>query len=133
MVGRWSKQVVVAESAPRAIGPYSQAVRVGPWLFVSGQIALDPRSGEMVTGGFEAELRQVLENLGAILRAAEMDYRDVVQVTVFLRDLSHYAKLNEIYAQYFQSEFPARCAVQVARLPRDASVEIAVVAYRARR
>ncbi len=129
----WTKEIIATDAAPRAIGPYSQAVRVGPWLFVSGQIAIKPSTGELVTSDFDSELRQVLENVGAILRAAGMDYRDVVQATVFVSDLSFYAKLNEVYSTYFRGDFPARCAVQVARLPRDVHVEVAVIAYRAER
>lgn len=126
----WEKRIVSTDKAPKAIGPYSQAVRVGPWLFVSGQIAIDPQTGELVTGSFEQELRQVLENIGGILEAEGMDYGDVVQATVFLSDLGYYGELNRIYSEYFKQDFPARCAVQVARLPKDVRVEIAVTAYR---
>ncbi len=128
--GAWKKEIITAAGAPKAIGPYSQAVKVGPWLFISGQIAIDPATGELITGDFESELRRVLENIGAVLHEAGMDYSDVVQATVFLADLDNYAKLNEVYSEYFTSDFPARCAVQVARLPKDVNVEIAVIAYR---
>ncbi len=126
----FQKQIIAIEAAPKAIGPYSQAVKVGPWLFASGQIAIDPSTGQLVTHDFEREARRVLDNIGAVLRAAGMDYADVVQATVFLSDLSLYGKLNQIYADYFKGDFPARCAVQVARLPKDVHVEIAVTAYR---
>jgi len=129
--GVFRKEIISTEAAPKAIGPYSQAVKVGPWLFASGQIAIDPSTGQLVTGDFEREARQVLENIGAVLRAANMNYADVVQATVFLSDLSLYAQLNKIYSEYFKNNFPARCAVQVARLPKDVRVEIAVTAFKA--
>ena len=127
----FEKQIISTGEAPKAIGPYSQAVKVGPWLFASGQIAIDPATGELVTDDFEREARRVLDNVGAVLKAAGMDYADVVQATVYLSDLSLYGKLNQVYAEYFKSEFPARCAVQVARLPKDVHLEIAVTAYKA--
>ena len=127
----FEKQIISTGEAPKAIGPYSQAVKVGPWLFASGQIAIDPATGELVTDDFEREARRVLDNVRAVLKAAGMDYADVVQATVYLSDLSLYGKLNQVYAEYFKSEFPARCAVQVARLPKDVHLEIAVTAYKA--
>jgi len=116
--------------APAAIGPYSQAVMVGDTLYCSGQIAIDPKTGHLKAQGIEAETEQVLENLGSVLRAAGMEYRNVVRCTVFLADINDYAQVNEIYARYFSDEPPAREAVQVAALPRGARVEISCVAVR---
>lgn len=116
--------------APAAIGPYSQAIQVGDTLYCSGQIAIDPKTGHMVTESVEAEAEQVLENLGAVLRAAGMEYRHVVRCTVYLADINDYAQVNEIYSHYFSEDAPAREAVQVAKLPRAARVEISCVAVR---
>jgi len=125
-----SKAIVETKEAPAAIGPYSQAVRVGTMLYLSGQIAIDPATGEMVTGDIERETRLVLDNISAVLAAAGMTLSDVVQVQVFLKDLNDYAVMNRIYAEYFKERHPARAAVQVARLPKDASIEILCTAHR---
>jgi len=127
-----TKQIIRTPHAPAAIGPYSQAVQVGNMLFCSGQIAIDPKTGTLVTENVEAETRRVLDNLGAILKAAGMDYSDVVKATVYLKDLNHYSAVNSVYATYFKENPPAREAVQVARLPKDAHVEISLVAVKAR-
>lgn len=116
--------------APAAIGPYSQAVMVGDTLYCSGQIAIDPKTGHLKALGIEVQTEQVLENLGAVLRAAGLDYRHVVRCTVYLADINDYAQVNEIYSRYFSDEPPAREAVQVAGLPRGALVEISCVAVR---
>lgn len=116
--------------APAAIGPYSQGILVGNTLYCSGQIAIDPESGSMVTSGIEAETERVLDNLGAVLKAARMGFQNVVRCTVFLADINDYAQVNEIYARYFSEAPPAREAVQVAALPRGARVEISCVAVR---
>ena len=123
--------VITTGSAPAAIGPYSQAVRVGDRLYCAGQIGIDPATGEMVSGGIEAETRQVLRNIGAVLDAAGFRTIDVVQAQVFLVDLDDYATVNSIYAELFGASPPARAAVQVARLPKDARIEIMVTADRA--
>ena len=131
-----SQPVAVARSriktplAPAAIGPYSQGILVGDTLYCSGQIAIDPESGSLVTGSIEAEAERVLDNLGAVLRASRMDYENVVRCTVYLVDINDYAQVNEIYARYFSEAPPAREAVQVAALPRGARLEIACVAVR---
>jgi 2-iminobutanoate/2-iminopropanoate deaminase len=125
-----TRQIVATEAAPAAIGPYSQAVLVGNQLFLSGQIGLDPATGEMVAGGVEAETRQVLANAAAVLAAAGFTTADVVQCTVYLADLDDYAAVNRIYGEVFADAPPARAAVQVARLPRDARVEIMMTAAR---
>ncbi len=124
------KTVIRSENAPQAIGPYSQAILVGNTLYCSGQIAINPKTGELVTGDFGAEVKQVLDNLGAVLQAAGMDYADVVKATVFLKDLNQYGVFNEIYATYFKENPPARETVQVARLPKDVNIEISFIALK---
>lgn len=116
------------QKAPAAIGPYSQAVSVDDWLFTSGQIGLDPESGELVPGGFEPQARRVFENLTQVLAAAGCDWSDVVKVTVFVTDLADFPKLNELYAKVMGDHRPARSTVQVAALPKRARVEIDLVA-----
>jgi 2-iminobutanoate/2-iminopropanoate deaminase len=128
-----ARAIIATDAAPAAIGPYSQAVLVGGQLFLSGQIGLDPVTGEMVAGGVEAEARQVLANARAVLRAAGFTTADVVQCTVFLADMNDYAAVNRIYAETFAEKPPARAAVEVARLPRDARVEIMMTAIRGER
>jgi 2-iminobutanoate/2-iminopropanoate deaminase len=124
------RRVIETDRAPAAIGPYSQAIQVGPTLYLAGQIALDPASGEMVEGGIEAETRQVMENLGAVLDAAGFAFGDVVQSQVFLADLEEFGAMNEVYGGYFGEAPPVRATVQAARLPRDARVEIMLTAVR---
>ena len=121
------KHVDSAE-APKPIGPYSQAVVAGGFMFVSGQIPLDPRTNELVEGGIEAQTEQVLKNLMAVLKEAKMGPENVVKTTVFLSDLKDFAKMNEVYARYLGKEPPARSTIQAAGLPRGARVEIDVVA-----
>jgi 2-iminobutanoate/2-iminopropanoate deaminase len=122
------KQAISSAGAPKAIGPYSQAVRAGQLLFLSGQVALDPATGQMVDGGVTEQTRRVFENLGAVLTAAGRSFADVVRTTVFLADMNDFAAMNEVYGQYFKEPYPARATVQVARLPRDARVEIDLIA-----
>lgn len=124
-----TKSIISTQEAPAAIGPYSQAVRVGPFVFTSGQIALDPRTGSLVSGGIEEETRRVLENLRAVLGAAGASLDEVVKTTIFLADLGDFAKVNDIYSSYFRREPPARSTVQVAALPRGARIEIEVIAH----
>lgn len=124
------KVVISSPEAPAAIGPYSQAIKVGHTLYCSGQIAINPQTGELVIETIEAETKQVLENLGAVLRAAGMDYSDVVQATVYMTNMENYKRINEIYGQYFKENPPARAAIQVANLPKYVSVEIACVAVK---
>jgi len=116
------------EDAPRAIGPYSQSVEVDGWLYTSGQIALDPASGEMAAGGFEAQAKQVLENLRHVLASAGCTFRNVVKATVYVVDLADFPKLNALYAEAMGDHRPARSTVQVAALPKGALVEIDLVA-----
>ena len=122
------KVVVSSPAAPKAIGPYSPAIRAGQLLFVSGQVSIDPASGSFVAGGIKAETRRVLENIGALLKAGNLDFSAVVRTTVFLSDMNDFAAMNEVYGGFFAEPYPARATVQVARLPRDARVEIDVIA-----
>ena len=130
------KQAVSAADAPSAIGPYSQAIRHGEWVFCSGQLGLDPQSGELVRGpgggaDVGAETERAMANLRAVLAAAGCDFDRVVRTTIYVTDLAHYAAVNEAYARYLRPPYPARVTVQVAALPRGAAVEIDAVAIRA--
>jgi 2-iminobutanoate/2-iminopropanoate deaminase len=125
------KKAVSTKNAPAAIGPYSQAVRVGDFLYTSGQVGLDPATGVLVQGGIEAQTTRVLENLKAVLEAAGVDIVHVVKTTVFLKDMNDFAAMNAIYGKYFTPEgvvAPARSTVEVARLPKDGLVEIEAIA-----
>jgi 2-iminobutanoate/2-iminopropanoate deaminase len=122
------KQEVRTENAPQAIGPYSQAIVANGFVFVSGQIPIVPATGELNTGAIEDQTRQVLKNLGAVLEAAGSSYDQVAKATVFLQDMNDFSRMNQVYAEFFKPPFPARAAVQVARLPRDVKVEIEAVA-----
>jgi len=121
-------KAISSPDAPKAIGPYSPAVRSGQLLFVSGQIPLDPATGRMIEGDVAVQTRRVMDNLGAVLRSAGLSFGQIVRTTIFLADLEDFAKVNEIYGSYFSEPYPARATVQVARLPRDASVEIDAIA-----
>jgi reactive intermediate/imine deaminase len=121
------RQIIHTTDAPAAIGTYSQAVRVGDTVWISGQIPLDPATKELVSGNIETEIRRVFDNLRAIATAAGSTLDDAVKVTIFLTDLAHFAKVNEVMAQYFAQPYPARAAVGVAALPRGARVEIECV------
>lgn len=123
------RDAVSTDAAPKAIGPYSQAIRAGGFLFVSGQIPLDPATGQVVEGGIEVQTRRVMDNLAAVLAAAGTSMAGVVRSTIYLADLADFAVVNEIYGGYFDAPAPARATVQVARLPRDARVEIDVIAH----
>ena len=120
---------ISTDRAPAAIGPYSQAVRAGAFLFCSGQIPLEPASGEMVSGEIEAQTRQVLENLKAVVEAAGASLDDVVKVTVYLADLADFAVVNAVYEEYFGEAKPARATIQAAALPRGALIEADCIAY----
>src|SRR5712671_551453 len=122
------KQAVSSPGAPKAIGPYSQAVRAGQLLFVSGQVPLDPATGQIVEGDIAAQTRRVFDNLGAVLKAGGCSFADVVRTTVFLADMNDFAAVNEVYGQHFAEPYPARATVQVARLPKDARIEIDLIA-----
>ena len=118
------RTIITTPNAPKAVGTYSQAVKVGSTVYVSGQIPLDPHSGELVTSTMDAQIRRVFDNLQAIITAAGGSFASVTKLNVFLTDLSHFALLNQIMAEYFQEPYPARAAVQVAALPKGAAVEM---------
>jgi 2-iminobutanoate/2-iminopropanoate deaminase len=122
------KEVISTKDAPGAIGPYSQAIKSGNHLYVSGQIALDSGTGKLVEGGMSEQTHQVIKNIQTILNAAGYELKDVVQCQVFLADLNDYAEMNNVYAQYFKDKPPTRAVVEVKRIPRDALIEIMVVA-----
>lgn len=122
------KQIISTKNAPAAIGPYSQAIKVENFLFTSGQIPLNPETGEMVNGDVKEAAKQCLENLKAILEEAGTSLDNVVKTVVFLKDMNDFVAVNEVYGSYFTEKMPARSAVQVARLPKDAQVEIEAIA-----
>lgn len=122
------KQVVLVPNGPKAIGPYSPALRAGQLLFLSGQVPLDPATGSLVDGDIAAQTRQVLRNIGTLLTAAGLTHDAVVRTTVFLADMEDFAGMNGAYAEFFTEPYPARSTVQAARLPRDARIEIDVIA-----
>lgn len=122
------KTVVSTNEAPQAIGPYSQAIKANGFLFISGQIPLDPVTGEVVYGGIEMQTRQVLNNLKAILAKEGLSFSNAVKTTVFLQDMNDFAAMNKIYTEYFEVDPPARSTIQVARLPKNVAVEIELIA-----
>jgi 2-iminobutanoate/2-iminopropanoate deaminase len=124
------RQIVATDAAPKAVGPYSQAVWAGDLLFCAGQIPLEPATGNIVPGGIGEQATRVLENIRGLLQSQGLDFNNVVKSTVFLSDMNNFAAMNEVYARFFTKEPPARSTVQVARLPKDALVEIEVVAAR---
>jgi 2-iminobutanoate/2-iminopropanoate deaminase len=124
------KQIINTKNAPAPIGPYNQAVQTGNLLFVSGQIALDPDTNQLVQDDIQAETHQVMKNLKAILNEAGMDFSNVVKSTIFIMDMNDFAKINQVYGSYFTGEYPARETVQVAALPKAVNVEISVIASR---
>ena len=121
------KKIISTDHAPAAIGPYSQAIRYGDLLFVSGQIAINPKTGEIVDGDIEVQTKQVMENLQAIIKAAGMTLQDVVKCSCFLKDMGDFVKFNTVYNSYFAESLPARETVEVGRLPKDARVEISAI------
>jgi 2-iminobutanoate/2-iminopropanoate deaminase len=125
-----ARRAIASEAAPRALGPYSQAVEASGFVFCAGQVGLDPPSGKLVGGGIASETARVLDNLAAVLGAAGLTLADVVKTTVYLVDLGEFAAMNEVYARYFSLPFPARATVQVAALPAGACVEIEAIAAR---
>ena len=122
------KKVIQTDKAPKAIGPYSQGIQAGNLLFLSGQIALDPKTGEMVAGDVRQQTQQVLENIKGLLESQGLDMRDVIKVTIFLKEMGNFNQVNDVYAAYFSSSPPARSTVEVARLPRNAEIEIEAIA-----
>ena len=122
------KKIISTSEAPAAVGPYSQAVRVGSTVYCAGQIPLDPKSGQIVSGGVEVQTKRVMDNIGAVLKAEGLGYDHIVKTTIFLMDLNDFQTVNEIYATYFKHQPPARSTIQVAGLPKGARVEIEVIA-----
>lgn len=122
------KKIILTDHAPKPIGPYSQAVRAGDWLFCSGQIALDPASGAISASDVEGQTRQVMKNMGEVLKAGGASFENVVKTTIFVKNMNDFAKVNEIYGTYFKADPPARSTVEAARLPKDVLVEIECVA-----
>jgi len=122
------KRVIQTGKAPKAIGPYSQAIQAGNFLFLSGQIPLDPASGELVKGDIREQARSVLENLKGVLESQNLGMEDVVKVTIFMKDMGNFSQVNEVYGTYFPSFPPARSTVEVARLPKDVDIEIEAIA-----
>ena len=124
----WKRKVIATDQAPAAVGPYSQAIRAGRFVFTAGQIPMDPATGELVTGDIQAQTRRVLQNLEAVLEAAGASLKRVVKTTVFLQDMGDFAAMNEVYAEFFPQKPPARSAVQAAALPLGVGIEIEAVA-----
>lgn len=125
-----SKKIIYSAQAPEPIGPYSQAVQAGNMLFISGQIAIQNSSGNILTGNIETETQQVMENLKEILTAAGMDFSHVVKSSIFLKDMGNFSKVNEVYGRHFPQQPPARETVEVSRLPKDVNVEISCIAVK---
>ena len=122
------KTIIYTKDAPHPIGPYSQAVKIDRTLFVSGQIAINPATGNLMLDNVHEEATQIMRNIGAILKAAGMDYAHVIKTTIFLTNMNNFSSVNDVYGSFFKSDFPARETVQVARLPKDVNIEISVVA-----
>ncbi len=125
-----AKEVIYSANAPDPIGPYSQAIKVGNMLFISGQIAIQKPSGDLVTGNIVDESQVVMKNLAEVLKAGGMDFSNVVKTTIFLKDMNNFPKVNEVYGSYFDSQPPARETVEVSRLPKDVNVEISCIAVK---
>lgn len=123
------KKVIHTDKAPKAIGPYSQAIQAGSFLFLSGQIPLDPKTGELETGEIRQQTQRVLENIKGLLESQQLGMENVVKVTIFLKDMGNFSQVNDVYGTYFPSSPPARSTIEVARLPRDVDIEIEAVAF----
>lgn len=123
------KEIIVNHNGPQVIGPYSPALKIGNLIFVSGQLPIDPMTGEVVEGDIKAQAKKSLENLKAVLKPYSVDLRDIVKVTIFLKDMNHLQSVNEVYSQYFNNEFPSRSCIEVSRLAKDAKIEIEAIAY----
>ena len=124
------KKVIKTDKAPAPIGPYNQAIIAGNTLYVSGQIAINPSNGQLITINIIQEANQVMENIGAILKEAGFDFKDIVKTTIFLKDMQNFQTVNEVYGNYFTDNFPARETVEVSGLPKNVNVEISVIAFR---
>ena len=124
------KQIIPTDKAPAPIGPYSQAVMAGGTLYVSGQVPIDPATGQVIKGDIEAEARQVMQNIGAILQAYDLNYSHMVKTTIFLKSMDDFARINAVYGSFFEKDFPARETVEVSRLPKDVQIEISCIAVK---
>ncbi len=124
------KEVIYTAKAPRPVGPYSQAIKAGNFLFVSGQIPIDPSTNDVIRGDITIQTRRVLENIKVILNKAGYDLNDIVYVTVFLSDLNDFSQFNRVYAEYFKENPPARVTIEASRLPKDVRIEVSVIAYK---
>ena len=123
------KEIILSKKAPAVVGPYSPALKVGNLIFASGQIPVDPKTEKMIEGDIEAKTRMVLENLKAVLEPYSIGLENVVKITIFLKDMNNYARVNKIYGEYFKEKFPARSCIEVSRLPKDAEIEIEAIAF----
>lgn len=123
------KKIIISKKAPAAIGPYSSALKIGNLVFASGQLPIDPATGEVVKGEIETQAKKSLENLKAVLEPYSIGLENVVKTTIFIKDMNYFSRINKIYAEYFTSQFPARSCVEVARLPKDAKIEIEAIAF----
>ncbi len=124
------KKIIITPNAPQPIGPYNQAILIGNTLYCSGQVAIDPKTGNMVQDNIEAETNMVMKNIGAVLKAADMDYSNIIKSSIFISDMNQFGQINGVYAEYFEKDYPARETVQVSRLPKDANVEVSVIAVK---
>ncbi len=124
------KQIIPTQAAPAPIGPYSQAVMVNGTLYISGQIPIDPATSLVIIGDIESETRQVLENIGAILRVYDLDFSNIVKTTIFIKNMGDFARINAVYGSFFEKDFPARETVEISRLPKDVQVEISCIAVK---
>ena len=123
------KEIILSKKAPTAIGPYSPALKVGNLIFASGQIPIDPKTGEMTEGDIEAQARRALDNLKAVLEPYSIGLENVIKTTIFLKDMNNFSRVNKVYGEYFKEKFPARSCVEVSRLPKDAEIEIEAIAF----
>jgi 2-iminobutanoate/2-iminopropanoate deaminase len=123
------KEIIINKKAPVAIGPYSSALKIGNLVFASGQLPINPVMGELVEGEIEVQARKSLENLKAVLEPYSIGLENVIKTTIFLKDMNYFSRINKVYAEYFTTQFPARSCVEVARLPKDAEIEIEAIAY----
>ncbi|MCK4448191.1 MAG: RidA family protein [Candidatus Marinimicrobia bacterium] len=123
------KEILINHDRPKAIGPYSSALKIGKLVFTSGQLPIDPITGEIVEGDIDSQTKQSLENLKAVLKPYSIDFNNIVKVTIFLKNMNHFSRVNDIYSQYFINQFPSRSCIEVSRLPKDAQIEIEAIAY----